>query len=147
MKSIFNQNDRQELLDRIGKLTPNSQRQWGKFTPDRMVAHLIDSLHVSFGEKPATIKSSFMSNPIARWIIIRMPWPKGKAETVPEMLTRPPGEFKADISTLRELVNAAAQRGPEGKWATHPAFGDISGKTYGALIYKHFNHHLTQFSV
>lgn len=59
-----------------------------------------------------------------RWLVIYVvPWPKGKAPT------------------------AAAARGPSGSWAEHPAFGNMSGKDYGALIYRHFNHHLTQFGV
>jgi hypothetical protein len=48
---------------------------------------------------------------------------------------------------LRHLLHAAAARGAAAEWATHPAFGAISGKDYGTLIYRHFDHHLRQFGV
>ncbi|HEX6559122.1 MAG TPA: DUF1569 domain-containing protein, partial [Longimicrobiales bacterium] len=58
-----------------------------------------------------------------------------------------PAAWDADVQNLKELLREAAERGPNGQWAAHPAFGKLSGKDYGCLIYKHFNHHLTQFSV
>lgn len=113
-----------------------------------MVCHLIDSLRIATGQTPSSMKNNFMSNPLLRWLIVYViPWPKGKAKTVPEMLATQPAEFRADVSTLREQLNAAAQRGASGQWAPHPAFGRISGKMYGDLIHKHFDHHLSQFSV
>ena len=146
--SIFNPNDREALLQRLAKLRPESQRQWGKMNADQMVCHLIDSLEVASGSKPATSKNNFMSNPLLRYLIVYViPWPKGKAQTVPEMLSTKPTQWQADVNTLREQLNGAVQRGENGKWAPHPAFGKISGKMYGTLIYKHFDHHFRQFGV
>ena len=62
-----------------------------------------------------------------------------------DLLTTQPAEWQRDLSTAREQLRAAAQRGPHGKWAPHPAFGHISGTLYGVFIYKHFDHHLRQF--
>lgn len=147
-KSIFHAQDRQELLERIGRLTPTSERQWGKMTAPRMVCHLIDSLLVATEQAPAKSKEHFMRNPLVRWFVIYlMPWPKGKAPTAPEMLMTQPSEWTADITRLREQLNSAAARGPDGQWAEHPAFGALNGRQYGHLIFKHFNHHLTQFGV
>ena len=147
-RTMFNETDRASILKRLDQLTPDAKAQFGKFDAPRMVCHLIDSIRVATGEKTAASKNSFMANPIVRWLVVYfVPWPKGKAQTVPEMLTTSPTEFKADVSTLRELVRAVAQRGVDGKWATHPAFGDISGKMYGVLFYRHFDHHLSQFGV
>jgi hypothetical protein len=147
-KTIFNAADRDALLERIDQLQPDAKPQFGEFTAPRMVCHLIDSLRVASGEKAAASKNSGMDNPILRWLIVYyMPWPKGKVKTVPEMLSTTPTEFKADVSTLRELMRGAAQRGPDGKWGRHPAFGDVPGKMYGALIYRHTDHHLKQFGV
>ena len=62
-------------------------------TPSTMVCHLIDSIDVATGKAPARIRKSFMASRLMRWLIIYVvPWPKGKAKTVPEMLkTQPPG--------------------------------------------------------
>ncbi|HUP88054.1 MAG TPA: DUF1569 domain-containing protein [Longimicrobiales bacterium] len=145
-KSIFNKTDREEILERLGKLQPDSARQWGKMNASQMVCHLTDSLRVGTGQAPAKSKNSPFSNPVLRWLVVyAMPWPKGKAQTVPEMLATQPGNWQADINTLKEQLRGAVQRGADGAWAEHPAFGKISGKMYGTLIYKHFNHHLSQF--
>lgn len=148
-KSIFDAPVRQELIDRIAQLTPTHQRQWGKMTPSQMICHLMDSLRVATGQAHASSKNNrFMANPLVRWLIIYvMPWPKGKVPTVPELLLTQPSEWKADIATLSEQLTNAATRGPSANWGEHPAFGQLSGQDFGVLIYRHCNHHLTQFGV
>jgi hypothetical protein len=147
-KTIFRSSDQQALQERLGKLKPAAQRQFGKMNAPQMICHLKDSLEVTTGQVPARQRKSFLSNPIIRHIIIYwMPWPKGKARTASEMLATKPGEWESDVATLRGLLDSAANNGPTGAWAPHPAFGKVSGKDYGALIYRHFDHHLKQFGV
>lgn len=146
--TIFNAGDRARLDARIGRLAPDNRAQFGVMTPATMVCHLIDSLQVATGAVPAGAKHTFMANPVVRWLIIYlMPWPKAKAKTVPEMLRTKPSAWDADIARLRRELAAAAERGPHGQWAAHPAFGKLRGKDYGCLIHKHFDHHLGQFGV
>jgi hypothetical protein len=98
--------------------------------------------------KPTRPKNNGMDNPLVRWLVIyAIPWPKGKARTAPEMLVTQPSVWAADMQRLHELLDTAANVGSTGKWARHPAFGQINGNQYGHLIYRHFNHHLTQFGV
>jgi hypothetical protein len=39
MKDIFDQTVTTELIDRINKLTPDTQPRWGKMTSAQMLAH------------------------------------------------------------------------------------------------------------
>lgn len=147
-KTIFKQNDLQALDSRLARLTPASARRFGKMTPAQMICHMKDALEIAMGVAPARAKKSFMSNPLLRRLIIYyVPWPKGKAETLPEFLATKPADWHADLERLRALLRSASQRGPAAHWAPHPAFGDLSGQDYGVLIYRHFDHHLGQFSV
>lgn len=147
-KTIFDRETRHELLDRLSALRPDSRRQFGKMNVGQMVCHLKDSLEVELGHAPAVFKRGALSIRPVRWLVIyAIPWPKGRAKTAPEMQVTQPGELAADVTGLKQLLNAAADRGATGEWAPHPAFGKLSGKDYGVLIYKHFNHHLEQFSV
>lgn len=147
-KTIFDRETRQELMQRLSALTPASRRRFGKMTVGQMVCHLVDSLQVELGQKPAAYKPSPLAlPPLRRLAIYIVPWPKGKAKTAPEMLVTQPGELAADVERLKGLLDEAVARGASGNWATHPAFGKLSGKDYGVLIYKHFNHHLEQFGV
>jgi hypothetical protein len=147
-RTIFDATARRVLVDRLERLRPESQRRWGKMTPNQMMCHLEDSLRCATGITPARQRKTFMSNRILRWIIIYLlPWPKGKAQTVKEMLVTQPGEFAQDRARLKAMLEDAGGRGAAATWATHPAFGDLSGREYGALIYRHFEHHLRQFGV
>ena len=147
-KTIYNPNARQEIIDRLNRLRPDSPRTFGKLTPDAMMCHMEDAVRVSTGEVPAGPRKTFLSNPIVRrFAIYWMPWPKGKVKTIPEMLATKPVDFNRDRERLIELVRQAGARGPNASWAVHPAFGDISGKDYGVLLYRHFDHHLRQFGV
>lgn len=147
-KTIFDAADRNGLLQRIDRLTPDAKARWGKLTAPRMVCHLADSVRVCTGEIPAQSKNGPLANPVARWLLAYVvPFPKGKAETAPEMLSTQPADWQADLSMLRAQLQAAAERGATGIWADHPAFGQVSGKLYGVFIHKHFDHHLRQFGV
>lgn len=147
-RTIFDAPALDGLLQRLDKLTPDARAQWGRMTAPRMLCHLSDSIRVGLGEMPAEFKPGPLANPIARWLLAYViPFPKGRAETAPEMLTTQPSEWKSDLAAVREQLRAAAQRGPDGKWARHPAFGDVSGKLYGVFIHKHVDHHLRQFGV
>jgi hypothetical protein len=147
-RTIFKSADKQELQERLGKLKPDAPRRWGKMSAPQMICHLKDSLEVTTGKVPARQRKVWMSNPILRYIIIYwLPWPKGKARTASEMLVTKPGQWESDVATLRGLLDSAASNGPTGAWAPHPAFGNVSGKAYGTLIYRHFDHHLKQFGV
>ena len=147
-RTIFNPTDRDALLARLDRLTPDAQARWGRMTPQRMLCHLSDSIRVGIGEIPAEFKNGPLANPIARWLLAYVvPFPKGRAETAPEMLTTQPSDWQGDLTAARTYLRAAAERGPDGQWARHPAFGDVSGTLYGVFIHKHVDHHLRQFGV
>lgn len=147
-RTIFDPTSRNQLLDRLTHLRPDSARRWGRMTPNEMMCHLEDSMRVATGESTARPRKSMMSNPLLRTLIVHyIPWPKGKAQTVPEMLATRPSEFEADRQRLSEWLRKAGERGPNAAWAVHPAFGKMSGRDYGVLIYRHVDYHLRQFGV
>lgn len=145
-RSIFNEKDRQSIDNRLAGLDPAARPQFGRMTPAEMICHMKDALEVATGAAPSRIIPSKLSNPLLRRIVIYyMPWPRGKVQTAPEMLKTKPEVWATDLVRVRVMMNAAAERGPDADWAVHPAFGNISGKDYGVLIYRHFDHHLGQF--
>ncbi len=147
-RTIFDATSRTAILDRLARLRPESQRRWGTMTPNQMMCHLEDSLRCATGVTPTQSRGGLLANRVLRWIIIYvMPWPKGRVQTAKEMLVTKPGEFEADRRRLQETLERAAVQGAGGTWAAHPAFGDLAGRDYGALIHRHFDFHLRQFGV
>ncbi len=147
MKSIFNPRDHLGLHDRIQCLKTTSQPQWGKMTAVQMVAHLSDSLRMASGELEVEPKKvPFRYSPLKELVLYLLPVPKG-VPTSPELVARKPGDWSIEVADLRDELNGIVQRGPEALAPVHPAFGKLSAKQWGVLIYRHMDHHLRQFGV
>jgi hypothetical protein len=147
MKTIFNPAVHRELQDRVQRLTPQQQPQWGKMTAGQMVAHLTDSLKMASGElEVAAKKVPIRFSPLKELVLYVLPIPK-RLPTSPELIARKPGEWTLEVASLREQLNGLVERGAEALAPAHPAFGTLSAKQWGVLVYRHMDHHLRQFGV
>jgi hypothetical protein len=145
MKSIWQDASRRELSDRLGALTWDRRAQWGKFTAPQMVCHLADSLKMAMGDLPVASKHlPIRYTPLKQLIIFVAPFPKG-APTAPELLAREPRAWAHDVADARSLLDRAASSPSTDGWPEHPAFGALSRRAWGVLIYRHMDHHLRQF--
>ena len=146
-KTIFDSTARSALLARLDHLQATAPARWGKFTAPKMVSHLVQAALMALGDVPVKPRRGPLRYRPVRWLVIYvLPWPKG-TPTAPEMLSRAPQSWPADIAALKALIERASANGAAGRWASHPAFGDLSGADWGALIHRHVSHHLTQFGV
>ncbi len=113
----------------------------------QMVAHLSDSLRMASGElEVAPKRVPFRFSPLKELVLYVLPVPKG-VPTSPELIARKPGDWSVEVASLREELNGLVERGPEALAPVHPAFGRMSAKQWGVLIYRHMDHHLRQFGV
>jgi hypothetical protein len=148
MKSLWQEETRNELRARARRLTPAHQAQWGKFTVDRMLAHMVDAFRMGMGEievRPRKIPV------IGTWpfnvLFIRFVGMPKNAPTAREIIQRPPLSIEDELRELEAAMDRfAAQRGRT-EWPVHPAFGKLSRKWWGVLGYVHTDHHLRQFGV
>ena len=149
MPTVFNPTDRAALERRLRLLVPGSTPAWGRFNCEQMLAHVADALRMALGELQADGRRApaFLSWPPVRHAIIHwLPFPKG-APTAPELLARPAGTHQQEIEDVVALLERVAANERVDGWAPHPAFGALSTPTWGALVYKHVDHHLRQFRV
>ena len=147
MGSILNDADRTAILQRIGSVTSASVPRWGRMDAQAMLNHLRLSALMALGELPVACKSKrpFQVFPIKHLILHVAPFPKS-APTAPELLARPPATWQADVAELQALVDRIVARGRDSSpWPEHPAFGRLSKRAWGVLIYRHMDHHLGQF--
>jgi hypothetical protein len=147
MKSVWNAADRQEIQRRLAALRPDAPARWGKMDAARMVVHLTEALKMALGELPVAPRNlPIRYFPLKQLILYVLPFPKG-APTAPELVGRVPASWPAEVAQLQTLIERFASQ-PEGRaWPDHPAFGPLSRRAWGALVYKHTNHHLRQFGV
>lgn len=151
MKSILHQTKREEIVSRLKSLNENSQGLWGKMSVSEMLSHMNDAMRLALGMKEAVNTSNFFSNkvvfPVAVYILPF--WPKSNP-TAPEMVAAKKGtapkDFYTELGTTLKLIDVITER-DGGKFFPHPMFGKLSKEQWGALLGKHFDHHLKQFGV
>ena len=146
MRSMFEAPRQREIRDRVARLSPESPGSWGKMSAPQMVCHLAESLKMALGDLPVTArKMPIRYPPLKQFIIYVAPFPKG-VPTAPELVARSPQAWQADVAELQALVDRFVARGRETTpWPDHPAFGTLSRRAWGVLVYRHMDHHLRQF--
>jgi hypothetical protein len=102
LKTLLSPRDRNEVLDRLSKVRPDSQAQWGTMSAHQMVCHLSDSFRASLGEKYVSPSSTFLKRTLMKWaaLWLPLPWPHG-IKTRPEMDQQqggtPPADFASEL--------------------------------------------------
>ena len=145
-RTLLNDNDRAEVLDRLRRVRPDSARRWGTLSAARMLCHLADSLRVALGQIPVTPTHSFITRTVLKHVVVNTSFkaPPGKIQTAPEMLSTSPADWAQDLRSCEEL---AARVGAGEASSVHPKFGRLSAQEWGRLCWKHLDHHLRQFGV
>ena len=129
MKSILNDADRGSLVERIGRVRPDTPRRWGRMTPHGMVCHLTDSFLGVLGDRPIGDVSTWAGRTVMKWfaLSVPLPWPKSvptAREVDQERDGTPPGDFTTDVSRLVDLTDDGYRRS---------ALGDELGEQLKAL--------------
>lgn len=144
-KTVWNPADRASLLARFDTLQPDQRPKWGKMSVSQMVKHCTVPILGTMGELKVTQKKTFFRYwPMQKLIIYVLPWPQG-APTAPEFVITDDGDLKERVAALRAALEKWAARGENQQFQPHAAFGPLSAKDWGALGYKHLDHHLKQF--
>jgi uncharacterized protein DUF1569 len=145
MKTMWDGEAQREVCDRVARLVPDRKAEWGRMSAPQMVCHLSESLKMALGELPVAPKNVPIRYPPLKQILIYLaPFPKN-VPTAPELLVRSPGDWSEDVADLQSLVERFAARRGAGQWPDHPAFGRLSERAWGVLVYRHMDHHLRQF--
>ena len=152
MKSLAQAQDKAELVARLGKLTPQSERRWGRMNVHQMVCHLADACRMALGQKPVSDDTSVVKRTAIKWLALYVP-----LQWRPGILTRPeidqqcagtrPADFGSDIAEVKTLLDVIANKGLHGTWPDHPVFGKMSSSQWLRWAYLHTDHHLRQFGV
>ena len=149
-KTLGNSDDLAEISRRLGLLSEQSVRQWGKMTVHEMLCHLSDGFAFASGELEVESVSTFWSRTGIKWLALRAPleWPKGvptMPEIDPQRAGTKPGEFARDRERLETSFETFVKAASEGRCGAHPFFGSLSREEWFRWGYLHADHHLRQF--
>jgi len=149
LKDIFNQQHSEEILNRINRLTPNSQAQWGEMNVSQMLAHCSSFQETPMGESfPKRSWIGILIGSFIKPILYNdKPLPHNMS-TIPTILVKDERVFEEEKIKLKQKINTFQAKGPENcSKHPHPFFGKLTAEQWGKGIYKHLDHHLKQFGV
>ena len=146
VKNLFDATAKQEIIDRINKLTPQSERQWGKMDVAQMLAHCQMPLGVATG-KHKLKGSGFLKliGPLLKGLLFNNKPFKKNLGTDKSFIMTTPKEFEKEKSGLIQMINdfSASSMTDE----PHPIFGKLTKEQWSKGTWKHLDHHLMQFGV
>jgi hypothetical protein len=147
MRSIFNPEDRRNIIHRVNALTPDSKALWGKMNVSQMVRHCASCEEYYFGD--VRIKRSFLGRLIGQFAI------KGMLKDDKTVLTKnapTARQFKAtenvpNLGAEKEKWKGLLEKygSYDHEYFVHWFFGKMSKEQLGQFVYKHCDHHLRQF--
>ena len=149
MKTVFDAETHGEILERLGKLAPDSGREWGKMSPSQMMEHTARALEMASGK---TLEKQALIGKLISWAVkgkffSDKPMPRN-SPTAPTLIIQDDPDFEVTRERLKALIadfHGLGESKTDGN--IHSFFGPLTGKQWGELQYKHLDHHLQQFGV
>lgn len=149
VRNLFDATVKDEILARMERLGPGSERLWGKMSVAQMLAHCKTAFKVPLSEKPMP---RYFIGILFGWMVRKklyddIAWQKG-LPTSPAFKIKDDRDFDTEKKELLALIHEFHSRGPNhaGKFP-HPMFGKFTPEQWGKMMWKHLDHHLRQFGV
>ena len=150
MKNLFEPATVEEVKQRMGRLRPDSERQWGKMNVAQMVAHCSGGMEWAVGDKrPPRMLVGRILGAIVKPMALKDDEPmRRNSPTSKDLVVGDDRHLDMERLRLGGLVERFALAGPKG-CTTHPHsfFGRLTPEEWAVLMYKHLDHHLRQFGV
>lgn len=150
MKSIFDAAVSNEFIDRINKLTPETQPLWGKMSVAQMLAHCCVTYEMVYEDKhkkPSGFLKFILKLFVKPTVVTEKSYKKN-SQTAPAFLISDTRIFETEKSRLIDFIKQTQSLGADhfdGK-ESH-SFGVLNMTEWNNMFYKHLDHHLSQFGV
>ncbi|HEX7902523.1 MAG TPA: DUF1569 domain-containing protein [Chitinophagaceae bacterium] len=146
VKNLYDPLVKQEIVDRINKLTPQTQPQWGKMDVAQMLAHCQMPMGVATGKYK--LKGGFFLKLVGPFFKKKLfddtPF-KQNLPTDNSFKITDPKDFEKEKQELLGMVSDFSETTMAGE--PHPFFGKLTNEQWSRGSWKHLDHHLKQFGV
>jgi hypothetical protein len=151
VKNLFDATVANEVMMRLRKLGPQSEKQWGKMTAPQMLAHCSVSMQWALGEvvpEKGSLPVRLMGR-LVKPMVFRNEDPLRKnSPTAKSLLVADERDLDKERDRLFGLIAKFAAGGAAGCTKNpHGFFGKMTPEEWAILMYKHLDHHLRQFGV
>lgn len=150
LPNIFNKQVTEDIINRINKLTPTSKPSWGKMNVSQMLAHCnvaYEMIYETKHKKPNAIMKFILKAFVKNKVVGEAPY-KHNSPTAPQFIMKEEKDFEQEKKRLIAYIEKTTLLGEnhfDGKISD--SFGVLTKTEWSNMMYKHLNHHLTQFGV
>lgn len=150
MKNVFNLEDSTEIINRIGKLTPETKGLWGKMSVSQMLAHCNVTYEMAYENihpAPNAFVKFILKLFVKKTVVNETPYKKS-SQTAPAFIIKEDKNFEVEKERLINYIKRTQELGAshfEGKESL--SFGTLNKTEWNNMFYKHLDHHLQQFGV
>lgn len=147
MKSLLDNETKQEFFNRINNLNPDTKAQWGIMNAEQMLRHCRVPLELAINKiqlKPNKLITFLFGKRILKNLRGNEAF-KRNLPTFKEAKLPATKGFDIEKKALMELINSFEVTKITTK--PHPFFGSMTKEEWDVLQTKHLDHHLNQFGV
>ena len=147
VKNLFEPAVKQEIEDRINRLTSQSLPKWGKMNVAQMLAHLQEPMAIALDGKSVKVNCLMkMIFPLFKSKLWDDKPYKQNLPTSPSFITYgSEKDFEKEKHGLLNMVNRFTEANILSD--RHPVFGKLTKENWSKATWKHIDHHLQQFGV
>ena len=149
LPNIFTKPIADDVIERINRLTPTTQPQWGKMSVSQMLAHCCVAYEMVYEPekhpKPGALMRFIIKAMAKNMVVSETPY-KRNSKTAPAFVITGYVNFDKEKARLIGYIQKTQELGEshfDGR-ESH-SFGVLSIQEWNNMFYKHINHHLTQF--
>jgi hypothetical protein len=150
MKNLFEAARVEEVKERILRLSPDSERLWGKMSAAQAVAHCSAGLELVLGDRlpPQMLLGRIIGRVLKPKVLGNDEPMRRNSPTVKGLVVQDERDLGKERERLCGLIDRFAAGGPAGCTKhPHSFFGRLTPEEWAILMYKHLDHHLRQFGV
>ncbi len=147
MKTVFDQQTRDEIITRIHSLNENNMAQWGKMSVHQMMKHCILVEEMFLGKQKyerALIGRLFGKIGLKNFLKDEKPLSRNSPTGAGFKISEAGGDLGSEKTKWISLINEYGQF-PDNQFV-HWFFGNMTREQVGHFDYKHIDHHLRQFN-
>jgi hypothetical protein len=146
VKNLFDPAVKQDIINRINKLTPDSKALWGKMNVGQMLAHCQMPIGVADGthKLKRTLFGKLVGPMVKSMLYNDKPF-KRSLPTDKSFLMTDPKDFEKEKQKLLAMVSNFTEASIVNE--KHTFFGKLTKEQWSKGTWKHLDHHLQQFGV
>jgi hypothetical protein len=149
MLSLYDKEPYFEIVDRLMKLTAKSNAVWGKMDVAQMLAHCAETFKIPLEKKKVHRNLiGYIFGGMAKKNYLNSKSLKRNLPTLSRFKITDERDFFIEKQNLMTVMARFYSGGPNHLGnLIHPFFGKLTGEEWGLGLYKHLDHHFSQFGV